>query len=149
MTAPAGEMTEGELLARAGRAMMKAAALPPRSLERSVQWAVYDTRGRARAPRCPLARREPARAPAMTGHVSMSSRIADAIAAWAQGQPRWTRVPPNEQIGASLDFAASAETFRVAKKRLEEDGVLFRHGGGFYVATPEGTAGAGTPAGAA
>jgi hypothetical protein len=36
-------MTEDELLDRARTAMLKAAALPPGSLGRSIQWAVYDT----------------------------------------------------------------------------------------------------------
>jgi hypothetical protein len=35
-------MTEDELLARARTAMLKAAALPPGSLGRSIQWAVHD-----------------------------------------------------------------------------------------------------------
>ena len=43
MSVPPEQMTEGELLAAARRAMLRAAALPPGSLERSVQWAVYDT----------------------------------------------------------------------------------------------------------
>lgn len=41
MSTPA-EMTEDELLARARKAMLRASALPAGSLERSVQWAVYD-----------------------------------------------------------------------------------------------------------
>jgi hypothetical protein len=36
-------MTEDELLDRARTAMLKAAALPPDSLGRSIQWAVHDT----------------------------------------------------------------------------------------------------------
>ena len=40
---PAERMTEDELLERMGKAMLKAAVLPPRSLARSIQWAVYDT----------------------------------------------------------------------------------------------------------
>lgn len=43
MSAPPEQMTEAELLDRARRAMLRAAALPVGSLERSVQWAVYDT----------------------------------------------------------------------------------------------------------
>jgi L-ribulose-5-phosphate 3-epimerase UlaE len=38
-----GDMTEDELLARARAAMTRAAALPPRSALRAIQWAVYDT----------------------------------------------------------------------------------------------------------
>lgn len=40
---PVDQMTEDELLARARKAMLRAAALPVGSLGRSVQWAVYDT----------------------------------------------------------------------------------------------------------
>lgn len=43
MSTPPDQMTEDELLAVAGKAMTKAAALPPRSLARAIQWAVYDT----------------------------------------------------------------------------------------------------------
>jgi len=42
MTTPPGEMSEQELLDRARNAMRRAAALPPGSLARSIQWAVYD-----------------------------------------------------------------------------------------------------------
>ena len=40
---PLSGVSEDELLKRARRAMMRAAALPPGSLGRSVQWGVYDT----------------------------------------------------------------------------------------------------------
>ena len=43
MSTPAERMTEDELLARAGKAMVRAAVLPVGSLARSIQWAVYDT----------------------------------------------------------------------------------------------------------
>ena len=43
MSVPPEQMTEAELLERAQRAMLRAAALPPGSLQRSVQWGIYDT----------------------------------------------------------------------------------------------------------
>ena len=52
---PLEQMTEDELLERARKAMLRAAALPPGSLGRSVQWAVFDAAMgelRGRAHRC-------------------------------------------------------------------------------------------------
>jgi hypothetical protein len=43
MTMPPAEMSERELLDRAREAMLRAAALPPGSLARSVQWGLHDT----------------------------------------------------------------------------------------------------------
>ena len=42
MTTPLEQMNEDELLARARAAMARAATLPPGSLGRSIQWAVFD-----------------------------------------------------------------------------------------------------------
>jgi hypothetical protein len=43
MTTEPEQMTEDELLERARKALVRAAQLPRGSLERSVQWGVYDT----------------------------------------------------------------------------------------------------------
>lgn len=39
---PYAEMSDEEVLARAGTACKKASALPPGSIERTIQWAVFD-----------------------------------------------------------------------------------------------------------
>jgi hypothetical protein len=70
----------------------------------------------------------------MTGENTMTGKIADTIAGWAKGKPKWTPVPANQAVGARLDFTASDSTFRVAKRLLAEQGVLVRHGRDYYVA---------------
>ena len=65
---------------------------------------------------------------------TMRDKIAAAITAWAKGQRQWTPVPTNDEISADLDFTASPDTFRIAKRRLAEQGVIVRQGRWYYVA---------------
>ncbi|MCW2929811.1 MAG: hypothetical protein JWM19_773, partial [Actinomycetia bacterium] len=118
MSTPPDQMTEDELLAVAGKAMTKAAAAAPVDRPGYPVGRVRHVLGRARAPRRPLARSEPAGAPAMTGARTMAARIADEIADWAGDQDPWTPVPPDDEVSGWLDFVASPDTVQAAKRAL-------------------------------
>lgn len=66
-------------------------------------------------------------------------QIAAHIASWARGQQKWTPLPPDDELGQDLDFAAAGSTWGRARDILTRLGVLgWNNSSGYYVATPPG-----------
>jgi hypothetical protein len=63
----------------------------------------------------------------------MDHQIAAVIATWARGKERGTVLPSNDELACELDFAASASSYRQAKRFLASQGVLSSNDGPYCV----------------